>query len=188
MRRFGAFSSLTHFVLASTFTLFSLSAVRADEIKESNYQHIMREDAVVIDGFYTAEALAVQPRRWEQAQLGAGVLRPPQGANKAFQLSSITTPEFAHIAILFKEDMCVLGFKHRFKGETNKQKVTFTFISRDGETINTQTRWPAGGTTRQAYSATSFAHRFQAVEIKALAGISLSIGDIKAMPCVLALS
>ena len=153
----------------------------ADKIQESNYQHIDPKTAVLVDGVF-------------EAHLMRGRLVSVPGVRMASALSVDAVkgvsplrslPRRDTVALVFDNDICAIGFQLALppRAESNSIPVEIRFVSRDGEVVDTLTRRPALGTTRQAYESTGFDQRFAAVQISARTMSEMAVADIRALPC-----
>jgi len=159
----------------------------AQSVFESNYLHIDPDMAIVADGRFPAERVAVVGIRFPRLEIGGRIAVSPTGA------LSIAPPRGgpgATVAALFEEDVCVFGAQVTVEAglEGNSVEIRFRFVDRTGDTVAEITRFPAGGTTRQAFSAQSFAFRVAAVEVTSAHAPDFALSHIRALPCALQLS
>jgi len=84
-------------------------------------------------------------------------------------------------------DLCAFGF--RLTGfdphpqPRNRRDYTFTFFDAAGDVIGSQHRWPAGGTTRQAFRPASGDAPFRSIKIEENSGQGFGINSVKGQPC-----
>ena len=161
-------------------------AVRADSIRESNYQHIDPQTAILVDGVFEAHLVRGRLVRFEGVQMASAL---SVDATKSVRpLRSL--PRSDSVALVFDDDICAIGFQLTLpsRAQSNSIPVEIRFVSRDGEIVETLTRQPALGTTRQAYSSNGFDQRFAALQISAQTKSEMAVAGIKALPCSLPIS
>lgn len=164
----------------------SSSSLFADGVNETNYLHIDPNNAINLNAFLSASTVRRAPIDVGKLRIGARL-----GLNPAGQLGLTSAiSETDSFAILADEDMCAVGLKVRLPSREarNSIRVEFKFLARDGSLIDTETRWPALGTTLQSFSSDDFSNRFAGVEITTDTHSKSAIGEIKLLPCSLAVS
>ena len=94
------------------------------------------------------------------------------------------------IAFLPPEEMCVIAVELRipFNTPTNRTQIQFRFFDTTGSLIDEEQRWPASGTTLQAFEAKDFASRFSAVEMRTPTDVPISLQRTMFLSCALAAS
>lgn len=162
------------------------SPLAADAMRESNYLHIDPSTAIVLEGFYPASSLKGRIINGAAVSAGTAFRKDSAGALAL----SIASPDFDKVALLFEEDICAIGFQIVLpRRETpNSIPVEVRFLARDGTVIDTILRQPALGTTRQAFSSEQFVFRFAGVDLGTLTKGEMAIGEVRALPCSLAIS
>lgn len=174
-------------LLLSTIGVTSFTtAGHAGGVSELNYLHIDPGNAISVFARFGGIGRVSQPFLFEGGKIGRRLV---QGRDGQVALA-LDGQNQANFSIVFDEDICAFGAKIRIdtNGIRNSVKVTFSFLSSDAKTVDQEIRWPAGGTTLQAFNSDSFTSRFAAVQISADTGSDLIVSDILALPCAMAVS
>lgn len=158
------------------------SPARAEGVNEVNYLHIEREISLAAMGHFRGSNLGERSvETFGRLSLAAGLQLSDTGvltAGSAEAPAGSTT-----LSILSEEDICTVGVAVTHHGETNRIQVTFEFLRRDGSLVEQETRWPASGTTLQAFSVDTEDQRFAAVRITAQVHATFSVSNILAVEC-----
>ncbi|MEM7470266.1 MAG: hypothetical protein AAF340_02870 [Pseudomonadota bacterium] len=173
-------------LLCLAFTCFGISPLVADGIRETNYLHIDPANSLVLEGFFSATEVVGRVIDGEGMQVGVALVEGLTGELAV----SVDLQDRDSVAFLFDEEICAIGFQISLpsREQNNSIPVEMRFLTRDGSVVDELRRQPALGTTRQAYSSDQFTHRFAGVAITARTIGEMAIGEIRALPCSLAIS
>ncbi|MHA7885850.1 hypothetical protein [Roseicyclus sp.] len=174
--------------IALLLSLFMPIIASAQGVTESNYQHVDPSHAIRADGPYMARSGGDGSFRLRDLVIAGDVGLDARGR----LVPTPPAPPEGHstLAVLFDEDICVVAVVVMLDvgGVRNSVEVAFDFIDRDGRLIEREIRFPAGGNTRQAFSADGFASRFAALRLTAPERGALGISRLRALPCSLGMS
>ncbi len=157
------------------------SVAQAQVIEEMNYNHIDAEHALPAAKMTLHKNAKPLTQRFE-----GGTLGPTFGNGTG---TSSGAQVFA-LALVLKEETCAFGGRIGIDPGAIKHsvKVTFTFFTRAGQVLGQQMRYPAGGTTRQAFAVRVPDQGFSAVRIASEGSPHLHLSDLRAEPCAIPLS
>lgn len=173
-------------LLSIAFVCLSSSPLIAGGISETNYLHIGPANSLALGGFFSARDIVGRLFGGDAIQVGTAFVESPEGDLAL----SVDLQEKDSVAFLFDEEVCVFGFQISLprRDQRNSIRVEMRFLARDGSVVDELRRQPALGTTRQAYSSDQFTHRFAGVVISSQTNGEMAIGEIRALPCSLAIS
>ena len=168
------------------FAFLGSNPLVADGIGETNYLHIDPANALVLEGFFSATEVVGRVIDGEGMRVGVALAKGLTGELAV----SVDPKDRDSVAFLFHEEICAIGFQISLplREQRNSIRVEMLFLARDGSVVDELRRQPALGTTRQAYSSDQFTHRFTGVTITAQTIGEMAIGEIRALPCSLAIS
>lgn len=157
--------------------LFSLSsAVFAQGVDEMNYNHLNPEASIPVPKVILSPTSRPAHQRFARGMLGPSIGNGSKTAD---------AKQVWAFAVLFDEDSCAFGAKIGIdsRGVRHSVEVTFSFIDRAGVTIDKEIRYPAGGTTRQAFRIQGTDQGFAVVHIRSENSPHLQVSDMRAQPC-----
>lgn len=171
--------------------LFLFAPVSADalEIVESNFQHIETRlghrflAASVPPGIVSSPLDA----DWLELVSSKGAFYSSGDRNGSFLGPADPGSRFA---LSFDRPICVVGLllKSEYPADTDRSHFSFLFLDREGEAIEELDRWPARGTTRQAFSAKNSISGFRKVVVDNRDGEAFALREVRALPCAIPVS
>lgn len=182
----GTHHKMKSILLCVAFACLGGSPLAADGITETNYLHIDPANSLVLEGFFSATDVVGRVIEGEGMRVGVALVEGLAGELAV----SVDMQDRDSVAFLFDEEICAIGVQISLppREQRNSIPVEIHFLARDGSVVDELRRQPALGTTRQAYSSDQFTHRFIGVEITVDTIGEMSIGEIRALPCSLAIS
>lgn len=156
----------------------SATFARSETIKEMNYQHIDPDGSIVSEGLRINDV---------------GLLRVDDfggGRVRSMALAQNSDQRVFQFEVTFDVDVCAFGGRVSLdpRAERHAIKVTFDFTDVEHRQVGRQTRFPAGGTTRQAFESVGFDNQFRRVVIRVEGGSHAGLARLRARPCNLLLS
>lgn len=173
-------------LLGVAFVCLGSNPLSAGGLSETNYLHIDPANSLTLEGFFSARDIVGRVIDGDAIQVGTAFLESPR-RDLALSVDLQNTDS---VAFLFDEEICAFGFQISLptRDQRNSIPVEMRFLARDGSVVDELRRQPALGTTRQAYSSDQFTHRFAGVVITTQTIGEMAIGEIRALPCSLAIS
>lgn len=173
-------------LLGVAFACLGSSPLIAGGLSETNYLHIDPASSLSLGGFFSARDIVGRVIGGDAIQVGTAFVESPEGDLAL----SVDLQNRDSVAFLFDEEVCAFGFQISLppRDQRNSILVEMRFLARDGSVVDELRRQPALGTTRQAYSSDQFTHRFAGVAITTQTIGEMAIGEIRALPCSLAIS
>jgi len=167
--------------------IISVTGVLAEDIRETNFQHIDHRVALTVPGGVdTGDAQEIQ------SEDGRLVLSSDRQISRDAPPALVTGPEKGVSVVVTSETpLCVIGMSVSISAPgSNQINVRFSFYEEDGTLIGVQNRWPAHGTTFQAYEMVAGRESpgFSAVEIASPSRAMQLIAYVTAMPCAAPMS
>jgi len=191
VRRTRATLVLMTSALSAWWVILAATAT-AQGIEESNFQHIDPKFAFIFDAGTVPVGIHSSPMELDWLTLFSPLgLRSSLGRNGSWIGPNILSGSQGEVllSLKFREPACIVGFrlKSEYPSQTERTHYSFRFFSGE-QPIDQLERWPARGTTRQAYSTTDRTEGISKLVIRNNDGETFALRELRVEPCLLPIS
>lgn len=173
--------------LPFVFTIGLVVAAEAQEISESNYDHIDPTHAHSFDANSLSIGSYISPLDLGWFRLSSS----PMIRNSRDKIGNHLRPGSSTIhfqlELDFAKPVCVIGFqlKSKYPAQTKRTHFSLIFSDQEGNLIDRLERWPARGTSEQAFSSQSTDSGFSELVIKNNDGELFGLRKVLALSCTI---
>lgn len=176
--------------------VFLVVAVKADaqEIIESNFQHIDTSlgNQFLADSVPAGVFSFPLDEGWIEIISSNGTIYSSRDRSGSYLRPAVLggATHGGQFVLSFDEPVCVIGFrlKSEYPATTGRTHFSFAFLDMEDALIEELDRWPARGTTRQAFSAINTIDGFQKVIIDNRDDEAFALREVRALSCAIPVS
>ena len=191
MKRAARLAIMFKAILPALLLLVLSVKANAQEIVETNFQHIDTSlgNQFLADSVPNGLFSFPLDGEWVELMSSDGAILSSRDRGGGYLAPAVLggTGLGGQLVLQFDEPVCVIGFrlKTEYPARTERSHFSFAFFDLEGAFIEELDRWPARGTTNQAYASRNTNDGFQKVVINNHDGEAFALREVRARSCAI---